>query len=114
MLFLLHKEEMMKIIRLVLLSMIVFSLSGCDMLGVEEFPDLDNEKVTGKKWTKSCFNALLTIIKQIRDNLFHGRKIELAPEQYNRNKELIGLSVELTTVILDNLENAEKETNKNK
>lgn len=76
----------------------------------EEFPDLDKEKETGEKWTKSSFNALLTILKQIRDNLFHGRKMELAPEQYNRNKELIALSVELTTLILDNLENAEKET----
>lgn len=77
----------------------------------EEFPDVDNEKETGEKWKKSSFNALLTILKQIRDNLFHGRKMELENEQYNRNKELIRLSVELTTQILDNLENAEKEIN---
>ena len=86
-----------------------FCLRYFSDLHEEEFPDLDNEKETGEKWTKSSFNALLTILKQIRDNLFHGRKMELAPEQYNRNKELIALSVELTTLILDNLENAEKE-----
>ena len=79
----------------------------CD-LNEEEFPDTSNEKEVGGAWTKSPFVALLTIVKQVRDNLFHGRKMELEEPQYTRNKELIGMSVEVTTIVLDNLEKAEE------
>jgi len=74
----------------------------------EEFPDTSNEKEIGILWNKSSFAALLTIVKQVRDNLFHGRKMELEEPQYTRNKELITMCVEVTTIILDNLEQAEK------
>lgn len=73
----------------------------------DKFPDIDNEKVIGDKWNKSPFVALLTIVKQIRDNLFHGRKMELADDQYNRNKELVAMATEVTSIILDNLQAAE-------
>ena len=74
-----------------------------------EFPDIDDEKKIGAKWEKSSFNALLTIVKQIRDNLFHGRKMDLAEEQYARNKELVRMAIETTTIVLDKLEQAEYE-----
>ncbi len=75
----------------------------------DDFPDTNNEKEIGLKWTKSSFNALLTIVKQIRDNLFHGRKMDIEEERYNRNKELINMAVEATTDILEKLEQAENE-----
>ncbi|MFY0675609.1 MAG: hypothetical protein JXQ87_19625 [Bacteroidia bacterium] len=74
----------------------------------EGFPDPSNENEIGQSWTKSSFAALLTIVKQIRDNLFHGRKMELSEPQYTRNKELIGMSIEATTIVLDNLEEGEE------
>lgn len=80
----------------------------------EEFPDTSDEKEIGGLWRKSSFVALLTIVKQIRDNLFHGRKMELEELQYTRNKELISMSVEVTSIILDKLEEAEEKTMHNK
>jgi hypothetical protein len=74
----------------------------------EGFPDTSNEREIGELWTKGSFVALLTIVKQIRDNLFHGRKMELAEPHYTRNKELIGMAVETTSIILDNLEEGEE------
>ncbi len=76
----------------------------------EEFPDTSNEKEIGKLWQKNSFVALLTIVKQIRDNLFHGQKMELAEPQYTRNKELINMAVEITSIVLDHLEEAEEKT----
>jgi len=73
----------------------------------ESFPEVENDKEIGEEWKKSSFNALLTIIKQIRDNLFHGKKMELAEDQYQRNKELVGFGVEFTTLVLDRLEEVE-------
>ncbi|AGA80114.1 hypothetical protein [Echinicola vietnamensis] len=79
----------------------------CDLFE-EKFHDTSNENEIGEAWTKSPFVALLTIVKQVRDNLFHGCKMELDEPQYTRNKELIGMSVEVTTIVLDNLEKAEE------
>lgn len=73
----------------------------------EPFPEIENNKEVGAEWKKNSFNALLTIVKQIRDNLFHGKKMELAEDQYERNKELVGFGVNFTTLVLDNLEQAE-------
>lgn len=73
----------------------------------EEYIGASNEKEVGILWGKSSFVALLTIVKQVRDNLFHGRKMELEEPQYTRNKELITMAVEVTTTVLDNLELAE-------
>lgn len=77
----------------------------------EEFPEIGDQKKLGAEWKKNSFSAVLTIIKQIRDNLFHGKKMEIAELQYERNKELVGFGVNFTTLILDNLENAEKNMN---
>lgn len=75
----------------------------------EEFPEINNDKEIGQKWMKNSFNALFVIVKQIRDNLFHGKKIEIEEEQYQRNKELITLGVEFTTFVLEKLEDAENQ-----
>lgn len=71
------------------------------------FPDTDNEKEIASHWSKSPLNAVLTIVKQIRDNLFHGRKMELNEPQYTRNKELINMAVQFTDLVLENLVLAE-------
>jgi hypothetical protein len=63
----------------------------------------ENELSIANKWKKSEFQAILEIIKQIRNNLFHGMKMNLEENQYKRNKELIAIASELMTEILDNL-----------
>ncbi len=51
------------------------------------------------------FRALMIIVRQIRNNMFHGKKLEVIDEiQYRRNKELIAFSAEATGLILDNLQ----------
>lgn len=74
---------------------------------VQGGPNDDYEEQIAEGWKKSPFEALLTILKQIRDNLFHGKKMELEAEQYQRNKDLISMAVTATAIILDNLEKAE-------
>jgi hypothetical protein len=50
-----------------------------------------------------AFKALLYIVRQIRNNLFHGHKLSLEPEQFERNKILVRLSAQVTGILLDNL-----------
>lgn len=73
----------------------------------ELFPEIQNNKEIGAEWNKNSFNAILTIIKQIRDNLFHGKKMEIQEDQYRRNKELVKFGVDFTTIVLDKLEELE-------
>jgi len=57
---------------------------------------------------KHHFRALMLIVWQIRNNLFHGKKMELTDErQYQRNKDLVMLATEVTEAILGNLVEAE-------
>ncbi|TWI80617.1 hypothetical protein IQ13_3296 [Lacibacter cauensis] len=65
-------------------------------------------KANGRKWTKkdhpySSFNALMVIIRQVRNNLFHGSKFSIESTQYLRDKKLITLSARTTQIIIDNL-----------
>lgn len=53
------------------------------------------------------FLALMCIIRQIRNNFFHGNKLQIENKQYNRNKKLVQVAASITNVILDNLKNAE-------
>ena len=53
--------------------------------------------------TISAFRALIFIVRQVRNNLFHGHKLSLEPEQYSRNKILVQLSAEVTDILLTNL-----------
>lgn len=55
----------------------------------------------------AAFKALMYIVRQIRNNLFHGKKMELDGEQYERNKRLIETAAEITKEILNNLQAAE-------
>ena len=46
----------------------------------------------------------MILVRQIRNNLFHGKKMELSQHHiYERNKELVRLGAEVTTVILNHL-----------
>jgi len=71
------------------------------------FPEEDHEIATANKWTKSSFNALLTVVIQVRNNLFHGRKMDLEKIPYDRNKELVSMAAEIVHLILDKLDQAE-------
>lgn len=73
----------------------------------EDIEEMEGEVEHANKWTSTSFIALFSIIKQIRDNLFHGQKIDLDPIQYARNIELVQIGAELTDVLLINLVAAE-------
>lgn len=61
---------------------------------------LDDSSTPAKK-----FRAMMEMVRQIRNNLFHGKKMELnEPDIYQRNKELVRIGSEITTVVLDRLE----------
>ncbi len=54
-----------------------------------------------------AFKALMYIIRQVRNNLFHGHKLSVEPIQFNRNKILVKLSSRVTEVLLENLIDSE-------
>jgi len=72
-----------------------------------DFPDEGGEAELGSEWDKSPFVAILTIVKQVRNNLFHGRKMDMQEDRYQRNKELVTMSSNITRLILDRLSDAE-------
>ena len=47
------------------------------------------------------FGATLLIVYQIRNNLFHGSKNEISGLDYERNQLLVGLSCQITRVLLE-------------
>lgn len=60
----------------------------------------------GRKWIKrdneySAFKALFYILRQVRNNLFHGSKFSLEAVQMSREKKLVELSAKLTETIID-------------
>ena len=78
----------------------------CDLHNIQLI-EVETEIEKANDWKYSAFYALMLILKQIRDNLFHGKKMELNNEPYERNKLLVDLASKATTIILDNLEEAE-------
>jgi len=73
-----------------------------------EIEDNHEEIAHADNWNATSFKALFSIIKQIRDNLFHGRKIDLDELQYERNRVLVQIGANLTDVLLLNLIEAEE------
>ena len=67
------------------------------------------ERCNANLWNqgRTSFKAVFEIVKQIRNNLFHGRKIELDNLQYHRNQSLIELANRFTNLLLVELVNAE-------
>jgi len=63
----------------------------------------------GRKWNnddnnnKYAFKALMYIVRQIRNNLFHGHKMTLDQDQFNRDKVLVSLAAQTTLFLIDNL-----------
>ena len=78
-----------------------------DLFEDNEIENNQNEIEHADNWTSDSFSALFSIIKQIRDNLFHGRKIDLDLIQYERNKVLVQIGANLTDRLLENLIDAE-------
>lgn len=58
----------------------------------------------------ASFKALMYIIRQIRNNLFHGNKFDLEKDQHIRNKKLIKTAKKATKLILKELSNAERDS----
>lgn len=63
-----------------------------------------------REWTGSEFEAAMGIIRQIRNNLFHGRKLELMDRQYERNRQLVTTAARITTLLLDHLVEVERQS----
>jgi len=55
------------------------------------------------------FKATMLLVRQVRNNLFHGQKMELLElDVYNRNKNLIRFAGNITGLLLDHLLQAEE------
>ena len=50
-----------------------------------------------------AFKALLYIVRQVRNNLFHGHKLTIEPIQLERDKILVHLSAQVTEILLNRL-----------
>jgi len=87
----------------------------------EDIFNHENRKLTGEQWRQrrdnnlgteyTSFRGLMYIIRQIRNNLFHGNKFDLEREQQKRNKLLINTSIKTVKFILNHLTKAELELN---
>lgn len=75
-------------------------------------PNQNVIEATHKLWAakvgdEELFNATMILIRQIRNNLFHGKKMEITDrEAYGRNKRLVHLARQITDILLDGLERA--------
>lgn len=72
-----------------------------------EGEEIHDEIARANNWNNTSFHALFSIIKQIRDNLFHGRKIDMDEVQYERNKTLVEIGANFTDILLLHLNQAE-------
>jgi hypothetical protein len=63
----------------------------------------------GRAWNNvddnnnAAFKALIYIVRQIRNNLFHGHKMTLDNEQFQRDKILVSLAAQITSFLIENL-----------
>jgi len=65
-------------------------------------------KQSALKWKNNydeifAFKALIYIVRQIRNNLFHGHKMTIEPIQFERNKRLVSLAAQVTGILLEKL-----------
>lgn len=78
-----------------------------DYFPTEEIVRATNTLRNATATSEQRFRAMMLLVRQIRNNLFHGKKMELTDrENYERNKTLIRIAARITTLILDNLEEA--------
>jgi hypothetical protein len=82
------------------------ALANCEGNMRRRNPDLCRPEIA-ECWTGDAFEAMMEIVRQIRNNLFHGRKMEFDGEQYDRNRRLIILARDITQTLLDNLVEAD-------
>ncbi len=55
----------------------------------------------------ASFKALMHIVRQVRNNMFHGNKMNLEPVQFERDRRLVGLAANVTHNLLEGLGQAE-------
>lgn len=84
-------------------------IPDCSTVGCRESKSVKGwcNEIMADQWTSgehAAFKALVYIVRQIRNNMFHGHKLELESSQYDRNKRLLKIAATVTGVILDNLE----------
>jgi hypothetical protein len=65
-------------------------------------------EANGRLWTStdypySSFKALMYIVRQVRNNLFHGHKMTLIESQYSRNKLLVSVCSTVAKKLIDDL-----------
>lgn len=65
----------------------------------------------GTQWPErahSAFKAVMEIVRQVRNNLFHGQKGEIECEQLARNRELVRIGAEIVKIVWKSLPDAEE------
>jgi len=83
---------------------------GCDAVNCHKTRhglQLCNAPQQADEWNRSGFKAAMYIVRQIRHNLFHGRKLEVEPRQYERNRQLVSSAQQITDLLLEHLVEAE-------
>jgi hypothetical protein len=68
----------------------------CSALSGRQWKNVDNNN-------HAAFKALMYIIRQIRNNLFHGHKMTLDNDQFQRDKILVSIAAQTTGFLIDNL-----------
>lgn len=65
------------------------------------------EKSSARNWDGDEFKAVFELIRQIRNNLFHGQKIDIDDQGFARNKQLTIRANNFLGILLANLEQAD-------
>ena len=68
----------------------------CSAASGRHWENMDNDN-------HAAFKALMYIIRQIRNNLFHGYKMTLENEQFQRDKVLVSIAAQTTGFLIDKL-----------
>ena len=83
------------------------SLDECSAFFRNRHPGLYRPELANC-WIGGGFKAMMVMVYQIRNNLFHGRKLELQEDQLQRNIRLITIARGIVVILLDHLEQAEE------
>ena len=72
----------------------------CTVASGRRWKNLDNDNY-------AAFKAIMYILRQIRNNLFHGHKMTLENDQFQRDKALVSMAVQTTDFLIDKLVESE-------
>jgi hypothetical protein len=83
---------------------------GCDAMDCHKTRhglELCNAQQRAGDWDHSGFKAVMYIVRQIRNNFSHGRKLEVESRQYERNRQLISIAQQIMDSLIEHLVEAE-------